>query len=50
MDSEKETRLKELEAGYSKYGMELFIRYYGNKALKELKCLKIAKQMEKKYE
>ena len=50
MDKEKESRLKELEAGYSKYGMELFIRYYGYKTFKELKILRIMKKMEIKHE
>ncbi len=48
MDKEKEKRLEELEHGYAKYGPQLFVRYYGNKAFIELKCLRIARQMEKK--
>lgn len=50
MREEREARLNELEQAFSKYGLERFIHYYGNKAFEELKCLRIAKQMEKKDE
>ena len=50
MNKTQESRLTELEQGFSKYGLELFIRYYGNKALQELKCLRIAKQLEEENE